>query len=160
MAFTVEPAPGHPGSFTSILTSDGTTTTTIADTSGSFRSLLTPSINDKNTVAFFAELNSGERGIFPWSDSVVDRVIAIGDPLFGSVVEYLGFSRAGLNNSGQIAFSATLTDGTQGIYLATPVSEPDPLPTPVPEPTSTLGILTFGVLGVGYRRSRKQKRQL
>ena len=89
-----------------------------------------------------------------------DRVIATGDPLLGSVLEQLYFSRTGLNNSGQIAFYATLTDGTQGIYVATPVSEPDPLPTPVPEPTSTLGILTLGVLGVGSRRLRKQKRQL
>ena len=157
VAFGAELEVGQ-GLLTSLLTSDGITTTTVADTSGSFKFFLDPSINDRGTVAFVAELDSGKRGLFTGSDPVRDQVIATGDLLFGSVVEGLHFSRTGLNNSGQIAFYATLADGTHGIYVATPVSELSPVPTPVPEPTSTLGILTLGALGGGSRLLRKQKK--
>ena len=46
----------------------------------------------------------------------------------------------GINNSGQIAFNATLSDGTSGVFVATPVPEP-----------STVLLLAVGVLGwLGY----------
>jgi hypothetical protein len=61
-----------------------------------------------------------------------------------------------LNNSGQIVFDAILADGTRGIYVATPVSEP----TSVPEPASTFGLLAFGALGTGSMLKRKQKKLL
>jgi hypothetical protein len=61
-----------------------------------------------------------------------------------------------LNNFGQIVFQASLADGTMGIYLATPVSEP----TSVPEPASTFGLLAFGAFAAGSILKRKQKKQL
>ena len=112
-----------------ILTSNGTTRTTIADISGSFSSLSTPSINDLGIVAFLANLNQGGQGIFTGPDSVRDKVIATGDSLSGSTVTSLSFGRGskGLNNSGQVAFLAQLANGTTGIFRADPDS---PTPTP------------------------------
>jgi hypothetical protein len=54
------------------------------------------------------------------------RVIGRGDPLDGSTVEYT-FFEGGLNNLGQLAFAAQLTDGRYGVFLATPVPEPSTL---------------------------------
>ena len=112
-----------------ILTSNGTTRTTIADVSGSFSSLSTPSINDLGTVVFLASLNQGGQGIFTGPDSVRDKVITTGDSLSGSTVTSLSFGRGskGLNNSGQVAFLAQLANGTSGIFRADPDS---PTPTP------------------------------
>jgi hypothetical protein len=48
------------------------------------------------------------QGIFTGLDKVADRVIANGDPLFGSVVESIGTSQFGgrfLNDKRQVAFT-------------------------------------------------------
>jgi hypothetical protein len=135
--------------------------TEIADTSA-FSLISSPSLNDEGTneqgtVAFEAGLDAGSQGIFIGSDPVTDKVIATGDSLFGSTVTSLKFVSAGLNNRQQIAFFATLDDGTSGIFRA----DPQPTePQPVPEPTSVLGLLAFGALGTGSMLKRKQKKQL
>lgn len=97
-------------------------------------------------MTFGAELDGGGYGIFIGSDPVTDKVIATGDPLFGSTVTDLRFG--GLNNSGQIAFLAELTDGTEGIFVATPV----------PESSEALGTLALGALGACYVLKRKRKK--
>ncbi len=112
-----------------IFTSSGGPITTIADTTGSFlRFDSSPAINNEGTVAFEALAVIGEQpftrqvsGIFTGSDPVADKVIATGDSLLGSTVEDLFFAdNKGLNNSGQIAFFATLEDGTSGLFRADP----------------------------------------
>jgi len=104
-----------------IFTSDGTTTTTITHTSGPFQGLgNSPSINGRGRVAFWASLDAGGSGIFTGPNPSTDKVIAVGDPLAGSTVTELIFGREGLNNAGQVAFVARLTDGTQGVYRADP----------------------------------------
>ncbi|MEQ9481164.1 DUF7453 family protein [Coleofasciculus sp. F4-SAH-05] len=109
-----------------IFTSNGGSFTTIADTSGGFSSFSglvnAATINNNGTVAFGAQLDTGEYGIFTGSDPVSDKVITIGDPLFGSTVTSLGFSNQGFNDAGQVAFLAQLADGSSGIFLA----DPDP----------------------------------
>ena len=142
-----------------IFTNSGGVITPIADTNGLFSSFGDDStaINNSGTVAFLANLNAGGTGIFTGLDPVLDKVIATGDVLFGSTVTSLSFSKTGLNNSGQIAFFATLADGTEGIFRANPVSEPPPQS--VPEPVSVLGILVSGALGVGSLRQRQNKHQ-
>jgi len=92
----------------------------LVDTHGSFSSLFSPAINNHDTVAFGAKLETGEYGIFTGTDPVADKVIAVGDKLFGSTVTSLGFSHKGFNDMGQVAFLAELADGTRGIFRADP----------------------------------------
>ncbi|MEQ8958616.1 MAG: hypothetical protein RLP02_11925, partial [Coleofasciculus sp. C2-GNP5-27] len=105
---------------TGIFTSSNGSFTTIADTSGLFSSFSGFGINNNGTVAFGAQLDTGEYGIFTGADPVADKVIAIGDPLFGSTITSLGFSNKGFNDAGQIAFSAQLADGSSGVFRADP----------------------------------------
>jgi hypothetical protein len=106
-----------------IFTGDGGPLTLIADTSGPFSDFLPdayfPGINKANQVAFMATLRAGGNGIFTGPDPLADKVIATGDPLLGSTVIRLGFFR-GLNDAGQIAFWATLANGSGGWFRADP----------------------------------------
>jgi hypothetical protein len=101
-----------------IFTSNGGSLTPLVDTSGAFSSLFSPAINNKGIVAFGAALDTGKSGIFTGSDPVADKVIAVGDQLFGSTVTSLGFFPKGFNDAGQVAFFAELADGTRGIFRA------------------------------------------
>ncbi|MBD2776861.1 DUF7453 family protein [Iningainema tapete] len=91
--------------------------------SGQYRGLGVPAFNNNAKLAFSATLALGETGIYTGADPVKDKVIASGDTLFGSTVKSVRFSRQGLNNKDQIVFQAELTDGTQGVFLAEPVSD-------------------------------------
>lgn len=136
-----------------IFTGNGGLLTMIADTNGAFDGFsASPAINDDGTVAFLAFLQSGGEGIFTGSDPINNKVIATGDNLLGSTVTDIdSFDLEGLNNRGQIAFAASLANGTQGIYIATPKNA-----TSVPEPASSLGLLLFGV-GATWLRLHKKK---
>lgn len=101
-----------------IFTSNGGSLTPLVDTSGAFSSFFSPAINNNGIVAFGAELDTGKSGIFTGSDPVADKVIAVGDQLFGSTVTSLDFSPKGFNDAGQLAFFAELADGTSGIFRA------------------------------------------
>jgi hypothetical protein len=117
-----------------IFTSSNGSFTTLADTSGAFSSFFFntfrgdgsfvsidgPAINNNGAVAFGAQLETGESGIFTGADPVADKVIAIGDPLFDSTVTSLGFSNKGFNDAGQVAFWAKLADGSSGVFRADP----------------------------------------
>ena len=94
------------------------TLTTIADSSGAFKTFSSPAINNIGKVAFGADLAVSGKGIFVGPDPVVNKVIVTGDSLNGSTVTNLSFSKKGLNNLGQIAFYAELADGTRGIFQA------------------------------------------
>jgi hypothetical protein len=113
-------------------------------------------INNQGLVAFYAypavhshdisDANTG--GIFTGPDPLADKVIQKGDVLDGATVSTVTFSRGGLNNMGQIAFTATLSDGTQGVWMATPVPEPSML--------ALLAVGAASVLGYSWRPGRKQ----
>lgn len=49
---------------------------------------------------------------------MANRVIAVGDSLFGSSVVNVGLWSEGLNDSGDIAFSYFLADGRFGVAVA------------------------------------------
>jgi len=106
----------------SIVSSEGVTL--LADSSGSYDRFSAvfnvPGINDHGDVAFHAQLDSGQRGIFTGPDPAADSVIVAGDTLFGVPVEDISFWGA-LSESGQIAFSYTSITGIRGIALATAI---------------------------------------
>ena len=115
-----------------ILTSDGGELTTIADTSGPFSNFggvagnpaaSMPDINDAGTVAFFANLDVGSEGIFT-GDGITTTTIA---DTSGALDTFATFCNGGcslalvrtspaINNSGQVAFSATLDNRFEGIF--------------------------------------------
>ncbi len=105
-----------------IFTGDGTTITTIADTLGPFDSFdpYSVGVNNAGQVAFVAQLDTWERGIFTGDDPNQDAVIQTGDALFGSTVSGVELMRFALNDNGQIAFVYHLEDGRTGIAVATP----------------------------------------
>jgi hypothetical protein len=106
-------------------------------------------INNQGVVVFgaFTDRVDGTYGVFTGPDPIADKVIQEGDTLLGATVTDLSFSRGGFNNRGQIAFNATLSDGTSGVFVATPIPEP-----------STVVLLAAGALGlIAYGRSRRNR---
>ena len=72
-------------------------------------------------MAFYASLDAGGTGIFT-SDDLVNAVVRTGDALFGSTVTSLNFFREGLNDSGQLAFYYSLSDGRTASLFRNPGS--------------------------------------
>lgn len=109
-----------------IFVGNGTTAlTNIAGTMNDpFAALYAVSINNSGETAFTAHAYNfpyGGTGVFTGPNPNSDTVIVSGDSLFGGTVS--GVSTYGpnfLNNRGQIVFGYALTDGTQGIAVATP----------------------------------------
>ncbi|HEX5229851.1 MAG TPA: choice-of-anchor tandem repeat NxxGxxAF-containing protein [Bryobacteraceae bacterium] len=89
-------------------------------------------INANGEVAYFGNFILAHlQGIFTGPDNIKDKVIATGDPLFGSVVSEITPPQVPgkfLNDKGQIAFGYRLSNGLQGVAVATPVSTGAPLP--------------------------------
>jgi hypothetical protein len=123
-----------------ILKGNGGQLTIVALTGGTYTGFLgAPGIgfNNAEGVAFVATLRAGGTGIFTGTDPVADKVIATGDPLFGSTVTTLGtgtIGNRGLNDAGQIAFRVGLADGRTVLARADPGSQ---------SPGSTLAIGSF-----------------
>ena len=85
------------------------TTVAIADPTTPFYEFQTDiDINNQGTVAFTARLWNGSFGIYAGGDPVNDKVVEIGDFLFGQRVSGLG--QPHLNNRGDIAFSFNVLD--------------------------------------------------
>lgn len=132
-----EDATSQSGIFT--VNQDGTALRTIASAgNGPFSQFRAPTINDLGTVAFYGFTDAGGTGIFIGGDPVADKVVAVGDPLFGSAVSGLGFFR-GLNNRNEIVFNYTLDDGREGIARAQL--------TPPATPTRVVSRKTHGAAG-------------
>lgn len=127
-----------------LVTVSGGIFTPLADTTGDFFGFDSDriAINNDGDVAFFARLDSDERGIFVGGDPLADKLIVIGDSLFGSTVTRIDFNH-GLNDSGDVAFGYVLANGQQGVAIASLESAV------IPTPAATLiGLIGFGLLGV------------
>jgi hypothetical protein len=79
-----------------------------------------PTLNHAGMVAFWAGLPAGASGVFTGPDLSASMVIRTGDLLFGATVIELHLG--GVNNRGEIAFRAVLSNGRQVIGVGTPPS--------------------------------------
>jgi hypothetical protein len=105
---------GLSGNQYAVQSGEGGATTTIATNADGYLNLTgATSINDSGTVAFWAQLNSGETGIFTGPDPETDRVITTGVPLpgLGAVTAVWQITTEALNNAGQVAFGVTYDAG-------------------------------------------------
>jgi hypothetical protein len=136
-----------PSGIHGIYTSRGGLITTIADSSAIFYDFLDPAINSLGEVAFLAGLVGGDVAIFAGSHPAADRVIGLGDSLFGSTVVNLDLLRGAVNDAGQIAFYANLAAGGRGVIVrADPVAD-----TGTGQPDLVVTLLTAPTEGVAGR---------
>ena len=92
---------------------------------GVFRFADSPSINSSGDIAFFAETSAFGFGAFVYSHGRFSQVAVAGD--FINNVG-LGFvDQPIINNNGHIAFTATLFNGQNAIFLAAPQTDNSPV---------------------------------
>ncbi|KAM3091335.1 alpha/beta hydrolase family protein [Phormidesmis sp. 146-12] len=95
-----------------VLTGKGNHLTEIADSRGAFSSFRGVDINDRGTVAYLADFDTGGSGLFIGQQ----EIIATGDGLLGSTVTELDFLNKGLNQD-SVAVWAKLADGRSGVGM-------------------------------------------
>ncbi len=135
---------------------DGSLTPVLQGGFDQFFGLGDPSLNEAGEVAFVADLGFDEASnliqvLLTGPDFTNDRVIGTGEALLGRTVAGLNFSREGLNDAGQLAFTAFFDDGSSGVFLATPgisVAAPEP---------SSLVLLGVGMGVAGLVRRRRTR---
>jgi hypothetical protein len=93
--------------------------TVVIDNEGPYDSFGHVGLDGDGRLVFTAELDDWSDGIFAGPDPVADKVIARGDPLFGSIVTLAETGRYSVNESGQVGFRYQLEDGREGIAVAT-----------------------------------------
>jgi hypothetical protein len=77
-------------------------------------------INNNGLLVFFATPVERSLGVFCGKDPLADRIVAIGDPLFGSTVADFALNPVSLNDLGQLAIRIKLADDRQFIIRADP----------------------------------------
>jgi len=127
---------------------DGRVEKVIATTDGVFNYVTQADLNNRGKVAFLGAIPFQGFGIYTGADPLSDKVIAPGDILEGQRVTSVSFSGRGLNNVGQIAFTAQLSDGVRAVFLANPEA--------IPEPSAMPGKV-LAIMGLGWLRMRKAR---
>ena len=131
-----------PGVYTA--DANGITPVALNDPAAMLLNPRTPAINNRGTVAFVADFQ-GNPGLFVGPDPVEDQVISVGDTLDGQKVIGIDFLR-GMNDRGQLAFTAILENNRQGVFVANPVPE-----------ASTIVLLGIGLVVLSIWRWKKSK---
>jgi len=101
--------------------------TLVADFADGFDQFEYPLVNSRGSVVFRARATGGTFGIFAGRDPIADRIIGVGDSLFGSTVNLVSLGDGALNDRGDVAFRYGLADGRYGVALARLVPEPSAL---------------------------------
>jgi hypothetical protein len=63
----------------------------------------------------------GQLGVFSGADPAACRIIAVGDPLYGSAVAEFALNPVSANEAAQLAVRVSLVDGRQAVIRVDPV---------------------------------------
>jgi hypothetical protein len=107
--------------------------TPLVDANAPFESFRGVLISRAGLVAFCATPRGGRLGVYAGADPIADRVISLGDPLFGSTVTGFALNPVSVNEAAQLAIRVSLADDRQAIVRVDPVQV-----APVAEPLSGL----------------------
>ncbi|RLJ20306.1 hypothetical protein DJ030_07305 [bacterium endosymbiont of Escarpia laminata] len=99
---------------------------------------------DIGKAAFVGFDPSMHSGIYIYDRSTLEKIISEGDLLFGKAIDGLAISPDALDGN-SIAFSASFSDGSQGIFVAN-----------VPEP-STIILFISGIIGLFEKRGQRKQ---
>lgn len=89
--------------------------TAVVDAHGGFESFRGAFINNEGDIVYCATPTGGKLGIYSGPDPIGDRIISLGDPLFGSAVAEFALNPVSLNDLCQISIRVRLADGRQVI---------------------------------------------
>src|ERR1035438_696352 len=95
--------------------------TPLIDPNGLFESFRGALINRAGLAAFYATPGGGRLGVFSGPDPVADRIICLGDPLWGSTVADFALNPVSVNEAAQLAVRVSLANGRQAILRVDPV---------------------------------------
>jgi hypothetical protein len=93
---------------------------TVVDSDGEFERFRGALIDDAGSVVRIATARGGSLGLFSGPDPKTDRILAIGDQLFGSTVTDFASNPVSINAVGHLAVRARLADGRQLILRTNP----------------------------------------
>jgi hypothetical protein len=96
--------------------------TTVVGAQGGFESFRNALINRSGAVVFAGTPRGGTLGIYAGPDPVADRVLGLGDALFGSTVADFALNPVSVNDVGQLAIRVKLANDRQFILRADPVN--------------------------------------
>jgi hypothetical protein len=122
---------------------------TVADTSGPYIFLRSPSINNNGDVVFIGQTANDSMGLYTGADPVADKVIESGDRLFGLRAAAFDAYADSINDSGVVAFTyqSFTGDGPRtGVAVARPVPEP-----------GGLAVMALGAVMLLRRRARGRR---
>lgn len=104
-----------------IFSADDDRLTQLDDAGGSWESHRGALITRAGTVIRIATPRGGNLGLFSGPDPAADRILAIGDSLFGSTVTAFAANPVSVSAAGHLAIRASLTDGRQLILRVDPI---------------------------------------
>ena len=94
--------------------------TAVAGPSGPFESFRGSLLDGAGRLVFYATPRGGELGLFAGPDPEADCLLAVGSPLFGSIVAGFALNPVSINDAGQLAVRVALLDERQLVLRADP----------------------------------------